>query len=321
MLLVQRGSQLYAARSRLVALGAQCGAFNAVVKGVAVEVHEHIAQGVAQMVVHANVLVVHHTHGRLFAQLLSQGRQRLNHGVDHLVDGLSANHGQCGAGVVNGLGHGLRVLAVVGFQEGQGAVDFFAVDRHVGVDRAFAASRFATQLVFADLSVAVDGFRHQVQLMIEALVGPSHVWRLAQVVVSLLTLVHHVGQAHQAVGAGIALDGVHVAEQQADDFSAQGGGGLLATLFQQLLVFFHKVQGVDDELAELVGRHGQNFANLRQLAFLSFGGFGQSAHFGHIAHAQHQALANVVLIGNGRPRQLQNFHTSVGHGFVDFAGQ
>ena len=84
------------------------------VQGVAVEVHEHIAQGVAQVVVHANVLVVHHAHGGFFAQLFSQGRQRLNDGVDHLVHGLGANHGQCGAGVVNGLGHGLRVLAVVG---------------------------------------------------------------------------------------------------------------------------------------------------------------------------------------------------------------
>ena len=137
--------------------------------------------------------------------------------------------------------------------------------------------------------------------MVEALVGPSHVRRLAQVVVSLFTLVHHIGQAHQAVSAGIAFDGVHIAKQKANDFGAQRGGGLLATLFQQLLVFFHKVQGVDDELAELVGRHGQNFANLRQLAFLRFGGFGQSTHFGHVTHAQHQALADVVLVGDRRP--------------------
>ncbi len=112
----------------------------------------------------------------------------------------------------------------------------------------------------------------------------------------------------QVIGPGIALDGVHVAEQFGNRFAVS-----LRMLADDALVLVDKARRTLNEVVELLFADRENLPDHFEPALL-FARFGcQLAQFGNVAHAQHQAHDRVAIVGNRRPVQVENLHASIWH--------
>ena len=136
------------------------------IHGVAIEVHEDIAQQIGNLIANLNAMVNHWQVGRLFAQFLGQGRQRIKYAIENLLCWLGADQVQFRFKHFEGRYQDFRVtgLEIKVRQVGQHAFKVGTLDHHVFLGAAAPARAFATEFVLVDRGVFFNAPGYAFQL-------------------------------------------------------------------------------------------------------------------------------------------------------------
>ena len=186
----------------------------AVVHRVAQQVGEQVLEQRGDLVLHHHMMVVQTDHRWLLAQLACQGWQRVNLPCQHALQAFGADLAQGQLDLLECAPQGSGIIEVHRGQQVQRIGQVLTVHQRVLLNTATAARPLAAQHVVVDAGVLFHHRLDAVQRAQQLRRIPDRVGILAQLVVGLLGFVNEVGEVDEGVGAGIALDGVHVAEQQ-----------------------------------------------------------------------------------------------------------
>ncbi|EDT38969.1 hypothetical protein BamMEX5DRAFT_5243 [Burkholderia ambifaria MEX-5] len=284
---------------------------------VAQQVHEHVLQRRADLAAHAMAVAVDMHDGRRLAEFGRERRQRFDHAAQRVANALRAELSQQAAHRIARREPVARVRRICAVEHAQALADMRTLDHQVVAAARPRRLAVAAERDRVDRRVVIDRLAHAGQVVHQRIAVPlGAAVRAAQRFVRLLRFMHDVGQVLKAVGARIALDRVHVAEQRRDDRVIRA-----FVLADHPLVLAEEALRAVHEVMELVLADRQNLADHLEAALLLAGLRGQLADLGHVAHAQHQPHDRVGLVGDRRPAQVKPLLAAVQHPLRDFVDE
>ena len=274
--------------------------------------HEDVVEHAVRRLARVDIVILdHHDRCRL-AQLLGQRLHRLEHIANHRLQWLGIDGRQGVIGIAHDIDHTGRQLGIR--QRGDAVhqpVDLLAVD----LRPRDALLAITTQLVLEDTAVDLDRLLGESQLAQQLLRLPLHVLVLAQLVVGVLDAMHRIGDVLEAIGTGIALDRMDVAEQL-----GQFAEVLLFGLLDDGPALVDEGGRALDEVTELVGIHREDLADDHQFLLLPFGLGLQRLQRSDVTHGDHQLGDHILIINDRIPVQLdqlvrlvRKFEGQLGH--------
>ena len=163
---------------------------------------------------------------------------------------------------------------------------------HELVDGTTTSRALTAELDLIDLPIFLNHGTCLVKFAHEA-IGIPVLRAGSQVIVGLLDSVDHIGEVDQPVRAGVALDRVHVAEQQRDGFLTLCVRRSRRAGDQRCVLVDERGRGLA-EFVELLVRHAQDLPDDREFSLLCVSGPREFAQFRDVAHAQQQARDRTV---------------------------